>query len=131
MRQQSFAQEPNILALIHKDMEVYDRTNNKVGTVKYVHFGVASEATFDTGQAPATTSEAGARGESWLDALVDVFDPAEVPEVLRDRLLRHGFVLIDSTGLFSSDRFAMPDQIARVAQDHMILNVLGDELIKR
>jgi len=54
----------------------------------------------------------------------------QVPETLRQRLLRHGFLRIDSTGLFAADRYVMPAQIADVSEDHVTLQVTRDELIK-
>jgi hypothetical protein len=53
-----------------------------------------------------------------------------VPETLRERLLRQGFLRIDSTGLFAADRYVMPDQIADVSEGRITLRVTHDELIK-
>jgi hypothetical protein len=54
-----------------------------------------------------------------------------MPKVLRDRLLRHGFIRIDTHGLFASDRFALPDQIESVSEDCIQLRLSKDELIER
>jgi hypothetical protein len=42
-------------------------------------------------------------------------------EPSRQHLLRHGFIRIDSTGLFAADRYVTPDQIADVSVDHVTL----------
>jgi hypothetical protein len=53
-----------------------------------------------------------------------------VPETLRERLLRQGFLRIDSTSLFAADRYVMPDQIVDVSEGRVTLRVTRDELIK-
>jgi hypothetical protein len=55
----------------------------------------------------------------------------ELPEELRSRLLRHGYIRIDGSGLFASDYYVISDQIASVSKDRLQLNVLRDQLIKR
>lgn len=122
---------PRILGLIREGMKVYDRENHEIGSVKAVHMGAASETMFDEGEGPATAPNPSLRGESWLDAGVQVFAPEQVPDVLKARLLRHGFIAIDTKGLFSSDRFAMPEQITNVVGDGVHLNVTENELIKK
>jgi hypothetical protein len=59
-----------------------------------------------------------------------IFPSDQVPETLRERLLRQGFLRIDSTGLFAADRYVMPDQIADVSEGRITLRVTRDELIK-
>jgi hypothetical protein len=44
--------------------------------------------------------------------------------------LRHGFIRINASGLFTSDRYAMPDQIASVADDRITLRVAREDLMK-
>jgi hypothetical protein len=45
--------------------------------------------------------------------------------------LRHGFIRINTSGLFAADRYAMPDQIASVADDRITLHVMREDLMKR
>lgn len=54
----------------------------------------------------------------------------QIPDELRQKLERQGFIRIDSAGLFAADRFATPDQIAQVTEDGVVLNVAGDALVK-
>ncbi|MNU03786.1 hypothetical protein D3C72_2479360 [compost metagenome] len=50
---------------------------------------------------------------------------------MRQRLLMQGFVRIDSEGIFAADRYVMPDQIAGVADDELMLKVDKAALTKR
>ena len=55
-------------------------------------------------------------------------DTDEVPDVLRERLLRYGYIKID-TGLLKSDRFVESTQIAGIVEDHVNLHITRDELL--
>jgi hypothetical protein len=46
-------------------------------------------------------------------------------------VLRDGYVHLDASGLFASDRYILPEQIARLTADGIQLNVTEDALIKR
>lgn len=133
MAQQPFEQEEDrsILAEIYEGMTVYDAQGDKVGTVKHVHFGAVTAEEDERGLGAATASPADRQAHSFLDDLARVFAPAPMPETLRHRLLRHGFIRIDSTGLFASDCYALPQQIASVFSDRMTLRVSREELIQR
>jgi hypothetical protein len=133
-----FQQRPNselgssVLKQIQEDMKVYDREGKEIGTVESVYLGAVDEEVEAYGGGPATSDDPDWPGEgSLIDNLAEVFNPDEMPEVLRNRLLHHGFIRIDSSGLFSSDRYATPDQIRVVSGDDVYLNVSQDELIKR
>jgi hypothetical protein len=134
MSQQPF-EEPQgsrILTQIYEGMTVYDRTGDKIGTVEHVYLGAVSKEADMRGGGPGTASAPG-RSDSWVieDFARAIFPADQVPEPLRQRLLRHGFIRIDSTGLFAADRYVMPDQIAEVSEDRVNLRVSRDELIKR
>jgi hypothetical protein len=132
MDQTDFSQQqPGILAQIRQGMEVYDRANNKVGTVQDIQFGESSQQAFNEREGAATAQTHGAREGTWLGNLLSSLFPDEVPEVLRDRLIRHGYIQIDTGGITDRDRYATPDQIAGVSGDKVTLNVLGDELIRQ
>lgn len=120
----------DLLQRIHKGMTVYDREQNQIGTVDYVQFGDDTDAA--PGTESATVSPAlNNTDHSLVGDLMSVFVTDKVPEVLRARLLHSGFVRLESSGLFSSDRYISPDQIQSVAGDHVMLNVHKDDLIKR
>jgi hypothetical protein len=134
MSQQPFKQQRSdrILTQIYEGMTVYDRAGDKIGTVEYVYLGAVSQEADKRGGGPETTSPPGG-GESSLieDFAKAIFPTDQVPEPLRQRLLRHGFIRIDSTGLFAADRYVMPDQLADVSEARVTLRVTRDELIKR
>jgi hypothetical protein len=110
---------------------VYDRAGEKIGTVEHVYLGEVSNEVNKRGGGPVTAPSPG-RGERSLieDVATAIFPSDQVPETLRQRLLRQGFLRIDSTGLFAADRYVMPDQIADVSVDRVTLQVTRDELIK-
>jgi hypothetical protein len=125
--------ESPVLMRIREDMDVFDRDGEKIGEVEDIYFGSVGEAADDFGQGPASTNAPRDPLEgSWLDNLAEAFaGEDDMPETLRDRLLRSGFIRIDGSGLFASDYYAMPEQIASVADDRVQLNVKRDDLIKR
>jgi PRC-barrel domain len=134
MSLQPFEEEHSsrILTHIYEGMTVYDRAGDKIGTVEDVYLGAVSEEAGQRGGGPETASSPG-RSESSLieDFAQAIFPTDQVPEPVRQHLLRHGFIRIDSTGLFAADRYVMPDQIADVSEDRVTLRVTRDELIKR
>jgi hypothetical protein len=97
-------------------MAVYDRTGAKIGTVEHVYLGPA----------------AGHAGErALIDDLAAAMAPTgAVSEASRQRLLRRGFMRIDSARLFAAARYALPEQIASVVGDGVILHVMRGALIK-
>ena len=134
MSQQPFEQQPRsrILTQIYEGMTVYDRAGDKIGTVEHVYFGAANEEAEERGSGPVTASPPGEHESSLIEDFAKAIAPTDqVPEPLRQRLLRQGFIRIDSTGLFAADRYVMPDQIADVSEDRITLRVTRDELIKR
>jgi PRC-barrel domain len=134
MSQQPFEPQHSnrILTRIYEGMTVYDRAGDKIGTVEDVYLGGMSEEADKRGGGPETAPSPG-RGEGSLseDLAKAIFPSDQLPETLRQRLLRHGFIRLDSTGLFAADRYVMADQIADVSEDRVTLRVTRDELIKR
>ncbi len=119
------------LTRIREGMTVYDRAGEKVGTVKQVYMGNTDPLACERGLAPATPGPSGDRDDSLLEDLAEVFAPEDrLPGPLRQRLLRRGYVAIDSAGIFTGDRFAMPDQLGEVRAGEVMLSVAKDELIK-
>ena len=133
MNQQTFDQDlgNNVLAQIREGMEVYDRNNTKVGKVESLYMGEASEETLERGEGPATASDPNQNRDDLFEDIARVFAPDNIPDVLRARLLREGFIRVDGAGLFAADRYVTPDQIAGVSGDHVQLKVTRDQLIKR
>lgn len=118
------------LTQVREGAAVYDRSDRKIGTVREVYLGDTTAEERATGQEPATTEVIDDRNDSLLAHVADAFaGPARVPETLRARLLREGYIEIDSSGFFAGDRFATADQIAAVENDRVVLRVDRDELI--
>jgi len=121
-----------MLTQVYQGMEVYDRTGDKIGTVEYVYLGAVGEDADTFGTGPATASGRGPGEDSLLEDFAKALGAEDrLPEVLRKRLRRLGFIRIDSTGLFAADRYVTPDQIADVSGERVTLCVTRDELIKR
>jgi hypothetical protein len=113
-------------------MASYDQEGKKIGTVKRVYLGAATGEADQRGLGPATPSASGSSETSLLEDFAKaVFSTEPVPEELRQRLLRHGFIRVDCTGIFTSDRYALSDQIAQVSDAGVALGVRRDALLQR
>jgi hypothetical protein len=124
-------QANHILTQVYEGMTVYSRTGDKIGTVEYVCLGELTEAADEHGQELATPPVLGGYEGSLIEDFTrTIVLPEQVPDILRDRLLRHGFIRINSAGLFAADRCVMPDQIASVSDDGVTLRVSRNELMK-
>lgn len=120
----------NILQEIREGMSVRDPSGAEIGSVEFVHFSDEDPST--PGPESVTVSPAlHDQRTSWVDFIADAFRNDDLPESLRDRLLRRGFIRVDADGLFAADRYVMPDQIASVSGDQVVLKVGKDELLKR
>lgn len=122
----------HILAQIYEGMTVYDHEGRKIGTVQHVRLGAVTAAADERGLGPATTAAPERAETSLIEGFVKAVAPNDpIPDELRQRLLRHGFIRIDCTGILASDRYAMPDQITQVSEDQVTLGVARDALLKR
>jgi hypothetical protein len=111
-------------------MPVYDRTGRKLGTVESVYLGDVAETDDEYGHESASSPAPENHETSLIQEFARDIAPTEpVSEVLRERLFRHGFVRINSSGLFAADRYAMSEQIASVHDGRVILRVSLRELI--
>jgi hypothetical protein len=117
------------LAHITEGMSVFDRDGNEIGKVAAVYLGAVSELEHQRGQGPATAPER-PEDETLLHHFTRALSDEELPPSLRDRLLRSGFIRINTSGWFSSDRFAAPGQIAAVADNEVTLSASKDDLLK-
>jgi hypothetical protein len=124
----------SILSLIREGMHVHDASDHHIGSVNFVHFGAASEAQQELGTGPTRVTSADdpdMRRDTIIDNIAEAFDPRDLPRELQSKLLMSGFVRVDTAGLFASDRFVTPDQIAGVSGDTVTLSVNRDQLVKR
>lgn len=125
------SQQDNVLMRVHEGMDVYNYDDERIGKVESIFFGSVSPEEAATGTGAATADNPAMRERGFLDDLANVFRDDNLPDELRERLLRQGFIRIDSSGLFSSDRYATPEQIAAVHEDRVILRTNKEGLIKR
>lgn len=120
-----------ILSQVQEGMRVCESDGQEIGTVRRVYLGAVSDTTEYREVGPATASDPSWRDDNLIDNLAEAFSADDpLPETLRGRLLREGFIRIDTHGLFASDRFALPDQIDSVSDDCVRLKLTRDELIK-
>lgn len=115
---------------VREGLKVFDSTNTEIGTVEWVKFG-DDDPTTPEPEARDVNRLDRDRRDTLIDNIADAFDPNELPEEVRDKLVLQGFVRIDAAGLFAADRYVAPDQIERVTGDALMLNVSKDELLKR
>ena len=127
---ESNLQSESILNQVHEGMDVYTSDDKHIGEVESIYFGSVSEEEHEMGTGSPTADDPSMRDRSWMDEVADVFRTDDVPEEMRERLQRQGFIRINSTGLFASDRYATPEQIAAVRDDRVILKSERDNLLK-
>jgi hypothetical protein len=115
---------------IELGMKVYDSELHEIGKVDGLKY---PEDAIAPGIEPATVDAADdhRRDNTIVDAVAEAFGREDVPEPLRSQLLRDGYVHLEAKGLFASDRYILPEQIARLTGDGIQLNVTKDALIKR
>jgi hypothetical protein len=124
-------QADGVLSQVYEGMNVYDRTGRKVGTVEYVYLGDVIDLDDEHSQEQITPSVRDTREVSFIEDFARaIVIPEQVSDTLRQHLLRLGFIRINSIGLFTPDRYALPDQIASVFDGRVILRVDRDELIR-
>jgi hypothetical protein len=120
-----------ILTQVYEGMTVHDRTGDKIGTVKYVYLGELIDSDEGYDQGPDTPSAYDSSEGSLIEDFARAIALTEhISDPWREQLLCHGFIRIHSIGLFAADRYAMPGQIASVADDRVMLCVSRNELIK-
>lgn len=133
MTQQSLdpIQQKTLLKSIHEGMNVIDSKGDKIGTVRDLYFGADSDEMQRHGAGAATAPNPNLRSDDLVqDVAQAVFGGDELPDEMRQRLINNGFLRIDTAGLFASDRYVLPEQIARVHDEHVHLNVAKDGLLK-
>ncbi|HEX4299149.1 MAG TPA: hypothetical protein VHZ56_14105 [Devosia sp.] len=114
---------------IRVGMTVYDSRHKSIGKIDDFKF---SENETEPDVEPADIDGTDRRGrEGIIASIAEAFGGETLPEALRDRLLREGYIRLDTKGLLARDRFILPDQIASTAGDEVVLNVDKDALIKR
>ncbi len=114
----------HMLANIKEGMPVRDSAGHSVGTVKDVYFGTSS----DEAEAYTTQTIVGPDDGGIAPDIADTFGAGNaLPDMIRKRLLTHGYIRID-VGI-GNGHFAMADQVADVSKDGVRLSVPKDELV--
>lgn len=103
-----------VIELVQNGMHVFDSTGRDVGEVEYVQFGDPEAMTTRGNEASAEGLVGG------IIASVKGSEP-DVPQPIKDRLLRWGFVKIDGPGLTDTDRYVRADRIVGVDGDRVVL----------
>lgn len=108
-----------VINQVQEGMRVVDATGEELGNVEYIKMGDPGAATVSS----ATQTDPGL-----IQALLGTGEP-DVPEPLRSRLLRFGFVKIDGKGWIDTDRYVTADLIGRVSGDTVSLTVDKDHIL--
>jgi hypothetical protein len=120
-----------LLEKIHDGMKVYDAAQKEVGKVDFVQLSDENPRNPVPETAEVSPAVEGNKTDNLVQEVANLFDPDDIPEELRSRLLREGFVRVDAAGLFKSDRYIFPNQIQSVSGDKVMLKVAKDELLHR
>ncbi len=113
------------IRLVRDHMTVRDALNIRVGVVEFVHYGVDE---YPTG---AGIAGAASLNEDLVSPVaLELLPRGKMDDNTRERMLRDGFLKI-KTGLLSADRFAQADEIERVHDGTVYLNVRKDQLPTR
>ncbi|MCL4251565.1 MAG: hypothetical protein KJ065_25670 [Anaerolineae bacterium] len=117
----------NLTNYVREDMDVFDVNGDKIGEVDFVRLSDEDPSTeYPETVTPGSVDD---QASTFIEEIADVFtDWPRLPEEMRERLLRSGFVRIDR-GLLKSDVIAMPDQITSVTEDAVYLNAAEDKLL--
>lgn len=131
-----YGREGGVLNYVHEGMTVYDADDEQIGTVQTVYFGTMGVEEGGVGTGPVATGDLRdiQRTDSWMHRLGDVLElepDFEMPEEMAERLLRRGFIRVDSDRLLGSDSFVFPDQIESASEEGVRLNVNEDDLLKK
>jgi hypothetical protein len=112
---------------IKKDMPVYDRYDEKVGTVAEIRFGDDDPRTPEPESVQASAPQE--QGSTLVEDLAQAFRAGpNLPPPLRARLDRMGYLKL-AGGLFQKDTYVLPNQIAQVDEERVTLSVPGGELV--
>lgn len=114
------------MELVREGMAVVDSAGEKVGKVEDLKMGDPGAATEAGNELP----DGGFLGDIAEAFGGDEREP-DVPDAMRARLLRTGYIKVDGGGfLVETDRYVPADQIDRVDGDTVRLRVTKDMLAK-
>ena len=111
---------------IAKGMKVVDPSKKEIGTVEDFHF---SENEDMPDIEPAELDRDTPAEHSLMRDLAEAFVATDLPQVLQERLLLEGYVRLAPRGL-GAHRYVLPEQIASLQGNTLVLNVDREHLIK-
>jgi hypothetical protein len=116
-------QEREPIGLVREGMKVYDAAGDEIGKVDFVKMGDPDAVTVSAATIPERND--------LVDTIADVFrGPDDLPQSIRERLLRNGFIHVDGKGWIDKDRYVAADAIAAVTGDVVRLSVTKDDLLE-
>lgn len=120
-----------VLSQIHKGMPIEDVDGVKIGSVEEVFLGNLGDDLIESKGATADTPGLDLNGpDNWVEGLASSLIDKELPEELAERLAHEGYILMDAAGIFTANRFVLPEQIAGVYDGTVRLRSKRDGLIK-
>ena len=122
--QQSGGIQPGPIGRVQHGMHVVDAAGEDIGRVDFVQMGDP--------QASTTAGNEDVRS-SPLDAVAAAFgreSEPDVPEPLRSRLVRSGYIKVDGPGLMATDRYVPSDYVHDVTGDRVQLSVRKEDVAK-
>ncbi len=105
-------------------MHVIDATGEDVGSVDAIHMGDASAVTTAGNEDLQPTLL-----DRVAESLGTEAEP-DVPEPLRSRLIREGYLKLDSSRLLDADRYVPADYVRGISGDRVQLSVRREELVR-
>ena len=112
-----------LIEQVREGMTVVDRAGAQVGQVSLVQMGDPDAVT-----TAGNDDEVPGLIRDVVRSVVGA-EP-DVPEPLRSRLLRYGFLKVAGPGLMDTDRYVRADRIASIAGDTIRLSVTRDQLVE-
>jgi len=109
-----------VINRVRRGMTVVDANGEELGSIEEVKMGDPGAATVG-GDVPADPG--------LIAAFFGGVEP-DLPEALRARLLRFGYVKVDGKGWIDTDRYIVADQIGNVSGDTVTLTVAKERLME-
>lgn len=111
---------------IHEGMAVHDKDGDEIGNVVYIQFG--DEDPDKPGPETQTAQGYGERDKGLVDDITEAFDSGKIPEELKGRLLRYGYIKIGQT--LAADKYVPLDKVAEVSKEKVTLSATEAELFE-
>jgi hypothetical protein len=117
--------DAGVMNRVHEGMHVIDAAGEDIGRVEMVQMGDPQAAT------TAGNEDRPAAGpiEQVARVFGDEREP-DVPEPLRSRMVRSGYLKVDGPGLLDTDRYVPASKVRSVADDRVMLSVRKEVIAK-